>query len=88
MMMLHKGELLFIGTTWGYRTSQEAAEKKKRWICARVEKSLIGRCFRHMFNEGRVIIPASQKMTNRNRGIYRPRFSALREKVPLHPAIP
>ena len=40
--MLHNGELLFIGMTWGYRTPKEAAEKKKPWICARVEKSLTG----------------------------------------------
>ena len=36
--MLHGSQLLFIGTTWGYRTPKEAAEKKKLWICARVEK--------------------------------------------------
>ena len=58
MIMLHDGELLFIGMNWGYRTPKEAAEKKKPWICARVEKSLTGRYFRHMFSEGRVIIPA------------------------------
>jgi putative SOS response-associated peptidase YedK len=57
MMMLHKGELEFIGMTWGYRTPEEVAEKKKPWICARVEKSLTGRYFRHMFKEGGVIIP-------------------------------
>ena len=56
--MLHDSELLFIGTTWGYRTPKEAAEKKKPWIYARVEKSLTGRYFRHMFREGRVIIPS------------------------------
>ena len=58
MIMLHDGELLFIGMPWGYRTPKEAAEKKKPWICARVEKSLTGSYFRHMFSEGRVIIPA------------------------------
>jgi putative SOS response-associated peptidase YedK len=57
MMMLHGGELLFIEMNWGYRTPQEATEKKKPWICARVEKSLTGRYFRYMFSEGRVIIP-------------------------------
>ena len=51
-MMLHKGELEFVGMRWGYRTPKEAAEKKKPWICARVESY-----FRHMFREGRVIIP-------------------------------
>ena len=56
--MLHNGELLFIGMNWGYRTPKEAAEKKKPWICARVEKSQTGSYFRHMFREGRVIIPA------------------------------
>ena len=44
--------------TWGYRTPGEAALKKKPWINARVEKALSGRYFRHMFREGRVIIPA------------------------------
>jgi putative SOS response-associated peptidase YedK len=43
---------------WGYRTPKEADEKKKPWICARVEKSLTGRYFQHMFREGRVIIPS------------------------------
>jgi putative SOS response-associated peptidase YedK len=57
MIMLHKGELQFIGMTWGYRTPKEVAEKKKPWISARVEKSLTGHYFRHMFREGRVIIP-------------------------------
>jgi putative SOS response-associated peptidase YedK len=42
MITLHKGELKFIGMRWGYRTSKEVAEKKKPWICARVEKSLTG----------------------------------------------
>ncbi len=31
MIILHKGELQFIGMTWGYRTPKEAAEKKKPW---------------------------------------------------------
>lgn len=56
--LLHDCELLFIGVTRGYRTSKEAAEKKKPWICAWVEKSLTGRYFRHLFREGRAIIPA------------------------------
>lgn len=42
---------------WGYRTPQEAAEKKKPWINARIEKALTGRYFRHMFREGRVVVP-------------------------------
>src|SRR5687768_8404810 len=58
MIMLHKGELEFIGMTWGYQTPDEAAGKAKPWINARVEKALTGRYFRHMFREGRVIIPA------------------------------
>ena len=56
--MLHGSQLLFIGTTWGYRTPKEAAEKKKLWICARVERSLTGRYSRHIFSDGRVIIPS------------------------------
>jgi putative SOS response-associated peptidase YedK len=51
MIMLHQGKLLFISMNRGYRTSMEAAEKKKPWICARVEKSLTERYFRHMFSE-------------------------------------
>jgi putative SOS response-associated peptidase YedK len=58
MIMAPRGELEFVGMTWGYRTPQEAAEKKKPWINARIEKALTGRYFRHMFREGRVIIPA------------------------------
>ena len=75
MMMLHKGEVLFIGTTWAIEQPKESFERKKQCICARVKKSLTEPYFRHMFSEGRVIIPASQKMTNRNRGIYRAHFS-------------
>jgi putative SOS response-associated peptidase YedK len=58
MIMLHGGEVLFVGMSWGYRTPDEAAAKRKPWINARVEKALTGRYFRHMFREGRVIIPA------------------------------
>ena len=35
----------------------EAAAKRKPWINARVEKALTGRYFRHMFRQGRVIVP-------------------------------
>jgi putative SOS response-associated peptidase YedK len=58
MIMLHGGQVLFIGMSWGYRTPDEAAAKRKPWINARVEKALTGRYFRHMFRGGRVIIPA------------------------------
>ena len=58
MIMLHNNELLFSGMTWGYRTPKDSLERKKPWICARIEKSLTGQYFRHMFREGRVIIPA------------------------------
>ncbi|WP_074798764.1 SOS response-associated peptidase [Nitrosospira briensis] len=57
MIMLRDHKLEFIGKTWGYRTPAEAAAKRKPWINARVEKALTGRYFRHMFREGRVIIP-------------------------------
>src|SRR6188474_2290175 len=59
MIMLHGSQLLFIGTTWGYRTPTEAAAKRKPWINAQIEKALTGRYFRHMFREGRVIVPGS-----------------------------
>lgn len=58
MITLHADEPLFIGMKWGYRTPEEAIQKKKPWINARIEKALTGRYFRHMFKEGRVIIPA------------------------------
>jgi putative SOS response-associated peptidase YedK len=58
MIMLHGGEFVFAGMNWGYRTPDEAAAKRKPWINARVERALTGRYFRHMFREGRVIIPA------------------------------
>jgi hypothetical protein len=29
MIMLHDGQLLFIGMNWGYRTPTEVTEKKK-----------------------------------------------------------
>ena len=58
--MRDKGELEFIGMRWGYRTPKEVVEKKKPWICAGAEKALTGRYFRHMFSEGRVIIPAGE----------------------------
>lgn len=58
-LMLHmlKGRLDSDNKTWGYRTPEEAAAKKKPWTNARIEKALTGRYFRHMFREGRVIIP-------------------------------
>jgi putative SOS response-associated peptidase YedK len=58
MITLHHGEPLFLGTRWGYRTPAEVIENKKPWINARIEKALTGRYFRHMFREGRVIVPA------------------------------
>jgi putative SOS response-associated peptidase YedK len=58
MIMLREGRLEFIGMTWGYRTPAEAAAKRKPWINARMEKALTGRYFRHMFREGRVIVPS------------------------------
>jgi putative SOS response-associated peptidase YedK len=57
MLMLHNGKLQFIGMTWGYRTPKEVAEKRKPWINARIEKAMTGQYFRHMFREGRVIVP-------------------------------
>ena len=57
--MLHNGKLQFIGMTWGYRTPKEVAEKRKPWINARIEKAMTGQYFRHMFREGRVIVPAA-----------------------------
>jgi putative SOS response-associated peptidase YedK len=39
MIMVHNGELLFVGMNWGYRTPDEAAAKRKPWINARVEKA-------------------------------------------------
>lgn len=58
--MLHmlSGELESDHKIWGYRTPVEAAAKRKPWINARVEKALTGYYFRHLFREGRVIIPA------------------------------
>ncbi|WON75499.1 SOS response-associated peptidase family protein [Nitrosospira sp. Is2] len=58
MIMLHNGELQFVGMTWGYRSPNEAAAKRKPWINARIEKALTGQYFRHMFREGRIVIPA------------------------------
>ena len=57
MIRLDEGELVFTGERWGYRTPEEAAANRKPWINARVEKALTGRYFRHMFREGRVVIP-------------------------------
>ena len=57
MIMLHEGKPVFIGMTWGYRTPKEVAEKRKPWINARIEKSMTRQYFRHMFREGRVIVP-------------------------------
>ena len=60
-LILHmlNGKLQSDNVTWGYRTPNEAAAKRKLWINARVEKSLTGRYLRHMFREGRVIVPGS-----------------------------
>jgi putative SOS response-associated peptidase YedK len=58
-LLLHMldGKLQSDYLTWGYRTPNEAAAKRKPWINARVEKALTGRYFRHMFREGRAVIP-------------------------------
>ena len=53
------GKLQSDNVTWGYRTPNEAAAKRKPWINARIEKALTGRYFRHMFREGRVTVPGS-----------------------------
>jgi putative SOS response-associated peptidase YedK len=57
MIMLREGKPQFVSMPWGYRAPDEAAAKRKPWINAWVEKALTGRYFRHMFREGRVIIP-------------------------------
>ena len=57
MIALNKNEVQFFSQRWGYRTPAEAQEKKKPWINARIEHALTGRYFRHMFREGRVIVP-------------------------------
>lgn len=58
-LLLHmmRGKLESEHFIWGYSTPNEAAAKLKPWINARVEKALTGRYFRHMFREGRVIVP-------------------------------
>jgi putative SOS response-associated peptidase YedK len=58
-LLLHMlaGKLQSDYLTWGYRTLTEAAAKRKPWINARIEKALTGRYFRHMFRDGRVIVP-------------------------------
>ena len=58
-LILHMldGKLQSDCITWGYRTPNEVAAKRKPWINARVEKALTGRYFRHMFREGRVLVP-------------------------------
>ncbi len=53
-LQMLKGQFDSDRLTWGYRTPQE---NRKPWINARIEKALSGRYFRHMFREGRVIIP-------------------------------
>ena len=58
MFHLLSGKIDCDHVIWGYRTPEEAEAKKKPWINARVEKALTGRYFRHMFREGRVLIPA------------------------------
>ncbi|MEP6879643.1 MAG: SOS response-associated peptidase [Nitrosospira sp.] len=60
LRILHmlSGKLDMDDVKWGYRTPREAEEKKKPWINERVEIALTGRYFRHMFSEGRVIVPA------------------------------
>ncbi len=52
-----KGKLDSDHVTWGYRTPKDVEEKRRPWINARIEKALTGRYFRHMFREGRVIVP-------------------------------
>lgn len=70
--------------SWGYRTPDEAAVKRKPWINARVEKALTGRYFRHMFRGGRVIIPAGgwYEWTLEN-GKKQPWYIARRKDQPI-----
>jgi putative SOS response-associated peptidase YedK len=58
-LLLHMltGKLQSDYLPWGYRTPNEAAAKRKLWITVWVEKALTGRYFRHMFREGRVVVP-------------------------------
>lgn len=42
----------------GLSNTRRSDREKKPWINARIEKALTGRYFRHMFREGRVIVPA------------------------------
>jgi hypothetical protein len=58
-LILHtlKGKFDSDHVTWGYRTQKDAEEKRWPWINAGIEKALTGRYFRHMFREGRVIVP-------------------------------
>ena len=51
------GNSNLITSPGAYRRPDEAVTKRKPCINARVEKALTGRYFRHMFSEGRVIIP-------------------------------
>jgi putative SOS response-associated peptidase YedK len=53
-----KGRVRTDYLAWGYRTPKEVAENRKPWINSRIEKALTGRYFRHMFSEGRIIVPA------------------------------
>ncbi|SEP38473.1 hypothetical protein [Nitrosovibrio sp. Nv6] len=50
MIMLHDRRLDFIGHTWGYRTPEEAAAKKKPWISVTLSAFLGLFILSHKFN--------------------------------------
>lgn len=85
-LMLHRlqGILHSDYVNWGYRTPKEAQEKKRPWINARVEKALTGSYFRHMFQEGRVIIPGGGWFEwTLEQGRKQPWYISRRDKKPI-----
>ena len=57
-LRVSRGKVHVRSRLWGYRTPEDAAAETHSWINAGAEKALSGYYFRHMFREGRLIIPA------------------------------
>ncbi|SET06160.1 SOS response associated peptidase (SRAP) [Nitrosospira multiformis] len=67
-----------------YRTPKEAQDRKRPWINARVEKALTGSYFRHMFRQGRVIIPGGGRFEwTLEQGRKQPWYISRRDKKPI-----
>jgi hypothetical protein len=85
--MLDKGELLFIGTTWAIEQPKESFERKKQCICASEKVSDGAVLPAHVQRRARDHSREPENDQSQSWDLQST-FLQLRERVPLHPAIP